>query len=388
MTEINSRQFIIIVVFLMLTSKLVTMPSIVYSAAAGDAIFSIILNFIVELLLIFLITLIIIRNPHTSLFELLKRKLTVVGAVIVYIILTLYMIARLTLCYQELYSFFLNQLYDEFSPLMFAIPTFFVTGYVAYKGIRSLGRSLEIMFWFILVGTIISMISNIEYLQFDQNLPYFANGIMPILEGSGRSAFYFGNSLCLLFLVGKVEIKPNLLKKTILYTILISIFIVIICFIFYDVFGKSMQYVLFALSEYSQYDPFVLELQRLVWLTSIIDITKLFCSTICIIYCIGQANKVLFQTKTTLLPILITFLLIFSLATLLHYDLLIMFELVRNYLSFITIGIIALMLVICIYLTISKTPKNVDYQEEQHTRKRNEPIFAKTGKLNENTKKA
>ena len=388
MTEINSRQFIIIVVFLMLTSKLVTMPSIVYSAAAGDAIFSIILNFIVELLLIFLITLIIIRNPHTSLFELLKRKLTVVGAVIVYIILTLYMIARLTLCYQELYSFFLNQLYDEFSPLMFAIPTFFVTGYIAYKGIRSLGRSLEIMFWFILVGTIISMISNIEYLQFDQNLPYFANGIIPILEGSGRSAFYFGNSLCLLFLVGKVEIKPNLLKKTILYTILISIFIVIICFIFYDVFGKSMQYVLFALSEYSQYDPFVLELQRLVWLTSIIDITKLFCSTICIIYCIGQANKVLFQTKTTLLPILITFLLIFSLATLLHYDLLIMFELVRNYLSFITIGIIALMLVICIYLTISKTPKNVDYQEEQHTRKRNEPIFAKTDKLNENTKKA
>ena len=388
MTEINSRQFIIIVVFLMLTSKLVTMPSIVYSAAAGDAIFSIILNFIVELLLIFLITLIIIRNPHTSLFELLKRKLTVVGAVIVYIILALYMIARLTLCYQELYSFFLNQLYDEFSPLMFAIPTFFVTGYVAYKGIRSLGRSLEIMFWFILVGTIISMISNIEYLQFDQNLPYFANGIMPVLEGSGRSAFYFGNSLCLLFLVGKVEIKPNLLKKTILYTILISIFIVIICFIFYDVFGKSMQYVLFALSEYSQYDPFVLELQRLVWLTSIIDITKLFCSTICIIYCIGQANKVLFQTKTTLLPILITFLLIFSLATLLHYDLLIMFELVRNYLSFITIGIIALMLVICIYLTISKTPKNVDYQEEQHTRKRNEPIFAKTDKLNENTKKA
>ena len=124
MTEINSRQFIIIVVFLMLTSKLVTMPSIVYSAAAGDAIFSIILNFLVELLLIFLITLIIIRNPHTSLFELLKRKLTVVGAVIVYIILTLYMIARLTLCYQELYSFFLNQLYDEFSPLMFAIPTF------------------------------------------------------------------------------------------------------------------------------------------------------------------------------------------------------------------------------------------------------------------------
>lgn len=364
MTEINSRQFIIIAIFLMLTSKLVTMPSIVYSAAAGDAIFSILLNFLVELLLIFLITLIIIRNPHTSLFELLKQKLTIVGAVIVYIILALYMIARITLCYQELYSFFLNQLYDDFSPLLFAIPTFFVTGYVAYKGIRSLGRSLEIMFWFILVGTIISILSNIDYLQFDQNLPYFANGIMPVLEGSGRSAFYFGNSLCLLFLVGKVEIKPNLLKKTMFFSILFAIFIVLICFIFYDVFGKSMQYVLFALSEYSQYDPFVLELQRLVWLTSIIDITKLFCSTICLIYCIGQANKVLFQTKTTLLPILIAFLLIFSLATLLHYDLLIMFELVRDYLSFITIGIIALMLIICIYLNLVKVHKNVDYQKE------------------------
>ena len=362
MAELSSRQFIIIAVFVMLTSKLVTMPSVVYAGANGDAIFSILINFAVELLLVFLITLVIIRNPNTDLFTLLKRKFTVVGAVIIYFLLAVYLILRLTLCYQELYSFFLNQLYDEFSPWLFAIPTFFVTGYIAYKGARTLGRSLEIMFWFILIGTIISVISNVNYLQFDQNLPYFAEGALPMLNGSLTSMFYFGNSLCLLFFVGKVDASPKLLRNTMLVSACVMLFILAICFVFYDVFGKSMQYVIFSLSEFSQYDPFILELQRLVWLTSIVDITKLFCSTICLIYCVGQANKALMQTKTTILPILVAFLLIFSIATIAHYDLLVMFEVVRKYLSYVTVGLIALMLIFIIILAIKR--QNGDLKEK------------------------
>ncbi len=359
MAELSSRQFIIIVAFVILTSKLVTMPSVVYASASNDAIFSILINSAIELLLVFLITLVIVRNPDTNLFTLLKKRFTIVGAVLIYLILAIYMVARITLCYQEIYSFFLNQLYDDFSPWLFALPTFFVTGYIAYKGARTLGRSLEILFWFILIGTIISVISNVDFLQFDKNLPYFTEGTLPMLQGSMSSAFYFGNSLCLLFFVGKVDISPKLLRKTMLISGVVALFILAICFIFYDVFGKSMQYVIFALSEFSQYDPFIMELQRLVWLTSIVDITKLFCSTICLIYCIGQANKALMQTKTTILPILVAFLLIFSLATIAHYDLLVMFIAVREYLSYITLGIIAIILIITIILA-AKRRKNVE----------------------------
>lgn len=354
MTELTSRQFIIIAVFIMLTSKLVTMPTVVFASASNDAIFSVIINSLIELLLIFIITFIIKRNPDTSLFDLLAKKFSKIGAYIIIAILAIFLIARLTFCYEELYSFFLQLLYDDFSPYIFAIPTFFVTGYLAYKGARSIGRTLEILFWFILIGTMIAVISNANLVTFHSNIPYFQNGITPILEGSYTSAFYFGNSLGLLFFVGKVRINDNLVKNTMITCSLIALLIAALCFIFYDVFGLSMEFTMFALTEYSQYNPFILELQRLVWLSAIVDITKLFCSTACLTYCLGQAGKVFTKSKTTLLPIITVFLLVFSLATILHYDLLSMIELVRNYLSLITLGIIALSLIICLILAINR----------------------------------
>ncbi len=356
MKELTSRQFVIIAIFVILTSKFVTMPSIIFASASTDSIFSILLGLLVELLLIFLITIVIKRNQDTNLFNLLKQKFTIVGALFIMLILFSYATVRLMYCYQELFSFFTELLYDEFPPLFFAIPTFFVTGYIAYKGARSLGRTFEILLPFIIVGTIIALISNIDFLSFDTNLPYFEQGLTPMLDGFLRSGFYFGNSLVLLFFVGKVKIvePQKFVKNTMIALNITAGIILIACFLFYDVFGMSMQYTIFALTEYSQYDPFILELQRLVWLSAIVDITKLFCSTAVFVYCLGQAGKQVFNSKTTLSPIMISFLIIYSIATILHYDLEEMFMLVRNYFSFITIGIIALSLIICIILSIKR----------------------------------
>ena len=76
MTEISTRQYIIIVILVLLASKLDTMLAVVYSVANTDAIISIILNFLIELLIVFMVTLVIKRNPDTNLFELLKKKFT------------------------------------------------------------------------------------------------------------------------------------------------------------------------------------------------------------------------------------------------------------------------------------------------------------------------
>lgn len=355
MKEVTTRQFIIIAIIVMLTSKFVTMPSIIFAAASKDAIFSIIIGISIELLLIFLITCVIKKNQDTNLFQLLKKKFSKFGAYIILFILFVYIFARLLFSFQELYSFFTELLYDEFSPIIFAVPTFFVTGYLAYKGARTIGRTYEIILPFIIFGIVIALVSNFEFLKFDTNLPYFENGFLPVLQGLGEGAFYFGNSICLLFFVGKVKItKSNFISKTMITLGVTALIIVCVCFIFYDVFGMSMYYTYFALTEYSQYDPFILELQRLVWLSAIVDIVKLFCSTVTFVYCLGQIFKPIMQTKTTLLPIIISFLLIFSLATLLHYDVKICFEIIRNYASFITLGIIAFCMILSVILCIKK----------------------------------
>ncbi len=357
MKELTSRQFVIIAIFVILTSKFVTMPSIIFASASNDSIFSILIGLLIELLLIFLITVVIKRNQDTSLFDLLKQKFGIAGAVVIMLILFCYAIVRLSYCYQELYSFFIELLYDEFPPLFFALPTFFVTGYIAYKGARSLGRTFEILLPFIVVGTIIALLSNIDFLNFSTNLPYFTQGLSPMLDGFLHSGFYFGNSIVLLFFVGKVKItEPKKFVKNTMITLNITAGIILVaCFLFYDIFGMAMQYTIFALTEYSQYDPFILELQRLVWLSAIVDITKLFCSTAVFVYCLGQAGKQVFNAKTTIFPITIALALVYCIATILHYDLEIMFTLVQNYFSFITLGIISLSLIVCLILSIKRS---------------------------------
>ena len=354
MTEISTRQYIIIVILVLLASKLDTMLAVVYSVANTDAIISIILNFLIELLIVFMVTLVIKRNPDTNLFELLKKKLTAVGAYVIILLVGVYLMTRLIYCYQELYSFFLEFLYDEFSPYLFALPMFFVTGYLAFKGARSVGRTFEIVFWFILVGIIVSVFCNIEFLSFVSNMPYLEDGALPVFEGTYRTSFFFGNSLVLLFFVGKVKMSEHFVGKTVSYAAVTALAITAICFIIYDVFGYAMQYVIFALSEYAQYDPFILELQRLTWLTAIVDIAKLVCTTTIFVYALGQIGKSVMKTRSTLLPIFINFLIVFSVATLLNYDMYTMMDFVTEFLSFATLGIIAVLLIICLILVIKR----------------------------------
>ena len=354
MTELSSRQFIMISIYLIISSKLMSMPILLFNYAGKEAIFAIILNFIFELLIAFLICEVIKRNPNTSLFELLKKKFSIIGAYIILIILYAFILFKFAFVLQELYSFFKEFLYDDFMPIIFAIPTFFVVGYLAFKGARTMGRTFEILFWFILIGIIVTIACNLEFVTFTRLVPYFENGITPMLDGSLKSLFYFGNSIPLLFFIGKVQITNKFTTKVICSTTGLALFITAFCFIFYDVYGMAVPYSLFALSDFSQYDPFILDLQRLSWLSTMVDVTKLFCSASIFLYCLGQSGKSMFKLKSSFYPILITILITYILATILNYDLDIMKHFIANYLSYATIGVMALTIIISIILSFNR----------------------------------
>ena len=358
MTEVSTRQFILIAIFLIVASKMMTMPTLIFEFAVKESVYSIILGFIVEILIVFLICEVIKRNPNISLFDLLKKKFSIVGAYFIMIILYVFVLFKLLFVLQELYSFFKEFLYDDFHPLIYAIPTFFVIGYLAYKGARTLGRTLEILFLFVVIGIVVSIVSNLEFVTANRMLPYFENGVTPMLEGIARNMFFFGNSIPLLFFVGKVKINHLFTTKTFSATTGLAVFITAFCFIFYDVYGYATYYTLFALSDFTQYDPFILDLQRLNWLSTFVDVTKLFCTGSILLYCLGQAGKSIAQVKSSFFPIIFGIIATFVVATLSKYDLDTMKTYITEWVSFATMALMVLIILICIIMCIKRSSKN------------------------------
>ena len=350
MNQLTSKQYISIVVFIFFTSKLVTMPTLVFSAAGKDAIVSVLLNCLIEFVTILLITAVIKKYPNKTLLEVLKPKIGILSYLI-YAVLILFLIARIVYCFQELYSFFLETLYDELNPYIFIGTALIVCVFFAFKKVNVIGRTCEILIWLILIGTILSLLSNLEYTDFTQNMPYFEDGLTPTVLGCKDSLFLFGTSAALLLLLGKVKISPHFMQNTSIVSAICVTFCTLSCLIFYATFGQAMQYVLFSLSEYSQFDPYILELQRLIWLSAVIDISKLFCSTCCLMYFLRIAMFETFQFKSRFVPIVSIATIIAVLGIITRFDVIIWFEFAKGFLSIFTIVMIVLCQIICLILS-------------------------------------
>ncbi len=361
MSEISTRQFIFIALFLGITSKLMSMPVALFESAGNDAIFAIMLNFLVEIGLVVLIAYVIKKHPGIGLFQLLKNSVGKVLAICIIILLFVFIIVKMFFALEEVYTFFKEFLYDYFSPLMFALATFFVIGYLSFKGARTLGRTLEILFPFIMIGLAVTILSNVGFLEFTRQMPYFKEGAGQMLMGSIQNIFYFGNSLPLLFFVGKVKCSDKFVMKTVLSYSGLAVFVSAFCFAYYDIFGHATIFGLFALIDYSQYNPYILDLQRLNWLSIIVNITKLFCSTSILLYCLGQAGKMITGLKSSFWPIVVACAINFTIATFVNYEIDLIKYLVTYYLSYITLGLMVLVALICIIICIKARRKCVKH---------------------------
>lgn len=355
MTELTTRQFVILSLFLVLTSKLMTMPINIYAAAQNDAIFCIIIGSLVEIGLVSLIALVIYRNPGVNLLDLLKAKLGSCLAYITVFVLYAFLICKFIFVLLEIFAFFKDYLYDDFNPVIFALATFFVIGYISYKGCRTMGRTCEILFPIIVIGLIIALVSNIKFVTFDKMLPYFDQGILPTIRGAGQNMFFFGNALPLLFFVGKVKLKPHFVAKTTGACAGVLAFVLIFCFAFYDIFGYSTILSSFAISDYTQYDPYILDLQRLNWLSMMLDITKLFCSASILLYCMGQAAKWMTHARSSFFPIIGSLIIQFALSTIINFSLHDSQTLISDYLSYITLGLMGIVAILCTIFCLGRS---------------------------------
>jgi len=356
--KITAFEYYMFAMYAILTSKVLTLPCVIYNVAGHDAIISLIFNLLLDILLIFFITLLIVKNPETTIFEFLTKKITKVGAYIVISIIAIFLFLKTLWILEETYEFLIHSLFEEFSTISFFLPAFFIAGYMAIKGVNTLGRSLEIFAFFVAIGLVLCFINTAGIIPLDTNLPYFRNGIMESLQGTLSSSLYIGNPLVLLFFMGKVKIVKKMTLKTVLSSVVIMIFVILNDFSFYNLMGNSVIYSSYALNHISQFNPYVSDLGHLTWLSIAISTVNLLSQVSLMVYCYSESARKIFKLKMRTIPILCSFVIIYIVCLLLHFNLTDFEYIIVNYFSYPSIIIILSMLLILIILNISRRKKN------------------------------
>lgn len=264
------NQVCALIIILTLSNKFLLLPSLMYNYAQNDAIFSILLLFIVNIAAVYIFTKCAISYPNLTFKEIIEKRFgKITFKIICFIFILLFFIKLLKLLVES--EMFLNDsLYENFIPVNFILITMFVCGYLASKGLKVLGRTSEVFIKFVLLGIIIIVFLSIGSASFDGILPLFVAPFSKILQAALSSAMWFGNYFILFMTLGHIEVNKKLKRRSLISLLIASIVIILFFIIFYCIFQNTSGIHHFAISEMTELSSTISSLTKVDWFSTII----------------------------------------------------------------------------------------------------------------------
>ena len=217
-SSLSGRQAALMCSVMILASKLLNLPSLLYTANRTSAIFSAIIIFAFEFIFLIFLLKIKKKHPNKSFFNFFENKIGKFLTKIILIILFLFFIFKIAYVMQESFFFFKRSLYTSIPISLYLICVLPVVSAFAYRGLKPLGRSLEIFFWVILglliFSTVVWLISVSDFALTITN----SNGWSGFLNATFNHTFWFGDLVFLMFVVDKVQLEENSQKQILFYS--------------------------------------------------------------------------------------------------------------------------------------------------------------------------
>lgn len=229
---ITMRQAGILLLLCIFSNKILLLPSLMFEHVKADAIFSLILLFLVELLCLPILISLKKKFPNQKLYDIMKKYITVLGAKLIYLILILFMLFKALLTFSIVYVYFKQQIYqDEFIwiVLIAFIP---VINHAVLTGLKSTTRTMEILLGVVLTGFVfclaISLFTPISTPIF------FVSSAKEIFASVYKYAFTFGDFIIMFLVIDKIDFKQKEEKKLYFYSSMGMLLVILLFFLFYS----------------------------------------------------------------------------------------------------------------------------------------------------------
>lgn len=202
-----------------------------FETAKGDALFSLLLLFVVDILCLPLFFKCKKEFPEMKFCDILQKLFSKIGGKIIFIILLVFFFLKVLLTFSIAYVYLSQQVYlDDFFWIAI-ISIFPVVSHGVVKGVRTVARTIELFFVVIVTGFILCLF--FSFFTPLSSLNLFTANFNEIISTSYRNIFAFGDFLILFLIIDKIQYKEKDKKVFYLYSLFAIILIFALFVLFY-----------------------------------------------------------------------------------------------------------------------------------------------------------
>lgn len=237
--KISANQTGVMAGILLFTLKLTNLPSFLYESSETGAIIDIAIICLVNILFLGIIVWVKYKHKNKSFYDILSETIGTFLTKVIYLILLVFFIFKLLSIVSNGYIFVKDVVDEEFTMAKFMICFLPVVGALAYSGIKTIGRTCEFFYPFVLMGLLVSILFSFVPISFWGVGNIFRNSVTTHISSFAKFSFWSGDLLALLLFLDKIEIKKGKIKKIFIPTIIMSIILIIAYFVYYSLYQET-----------------------------------------------------------------------------------------------------------------------------------------------------
>ena len=332
--ELTGRQAIILIAIAVCATKFFILPSNLTASAGQDSIYVMMLFLIAEFLLFMILVQISYLNKDITLHQLLQKNIGIVATNIIFAVLFVFFTCKLCINIIETYTFFLGTLYDEISPILYFFPLALLIFYMTSVGLRTIGRSAEMLWIFVFIGIALILIVAVPSIDFSYMLPIFENGTRSAQEALFKNSLWFGDYFVYLFLFGKIDFRKNFIKKIAIVVGITVFTILFFIIIFHCAFPYTAGMRHYAISDISQQSSRIATVGKIDWLVVVVWTFASIIQTVIFSYCAEESLNKIFKIRQKYISSLIFIAILGIVLFLLKFQIVNLLNLVQSPLSY------------------------------------------------------
>ena len=218
--------------------KIIVLPSFVSGFAKENLWISILLNFILDGAMIFIVLKISDRFKGLTFYQILIENCGEIPTKIIMCLYALYFILKAYVPILEQKSFVEIALYETTHVVWIFAPIFLIICFFSYKGLKTVGRISDLLIWVSLFAIIVLLSLSIPACDLTNLLP-IAIGVpfKNVLQGSRFSLLWFFDSTYILFFIGKFKTEKLAKTKIMLSYLVVALIVTAFFCVLYCEFG-------------------------------------------------------------------------------------------------------------------------------------------------------
>ncbi|MBQ8444338.1 MAG: GerAB/ArcD/ProY family transporter [Clostridia bacterium] len=228
--KISLRQTGILLVFCILSNKLLLLPSLMFEDEGVDGAIAVAIAFAVEFIMIPIFIRLKSKYPNSSFYEIIKNHLGSIIVKIIFSAIMLFMFIKAILTFGIVYVYFKQEIYQEEFLMLILVCMIPVVTHGVFSGLRAMSRTMEFFFTVVIAGFIICLVMSLfTSISFPV---FFVSPASSILSSAFKYFIVFDDFLFIFVIMDRVDLKKGQGKKLYVYA-LFGILLVLALFIFF-----------------------------------------------------------------------------------------------------------------------------------------------------------